>query len=722
MTFAVLSDLVLRSRDGWAASDVLVTLLLVAVAFAAHSLDARRRLRRLLDRHDVERRAAAARINRSLSEAAAVAGMLSQSEARYKGLVDAQGDAIFRRDAQGHVTYANDAFLRLFSDSPEQAFGKPFVPQLHPEIAAPFFGTLTGQEMGRTRVRYDQHIKTAFGWRWFAWEDYILRDKEGQFVEVQSVGRDVTERKELEDALMAARDKAESGSRAKSGFLASMSHEIRTPMNGVLGMARLLQDTELAPEQRTYVEAIRSSGETLLALIGDLLDFSKIESGTLLLDEDDVNIRAAVASVTELLCPRAHAKNLELVTVVAPDVPQILRGDGVRLSQVLTNLIGNAVKFTEDGGICIDVGLSRANGAPKLRFAVHDTGIGVPMEKRGDIFKEFVQAHSGQALRNAGTGLGLAISKTLVEAMGGQIGLEAPVSGGSTFWFTLPLIGQRAAITERERPLGQFRISILTRNRVLREALTAEIVAAGGKMASLHELDAKDGRLGVALIDAGTDTEPNPSIRPDPSVRSVVLITPAMRARLPEFAAMGFASYLVKPIRQSSLFKQIRRDGALDLAADPPSHGSTSTVAPQRAAVRPSGLSILVVEDNPVNMLLIRELLRRRGHHVTEMTSGEAAIAAMQSGQFDLVLTDIHMPGMSGIDFTIAIRALEAQSGSQRTPIIALTADVLDSGRRACKEAGMDDFLGKPIDSDELDRMINSLLPKRDASPNIVAA
>jgi len=185
---------------------------------------------------------------------------------------------------------------------------------------------------------------------------------------------------------------------------------------------------------------------------------------------------------------------------------------------------------------------------------------------------------------------------------------------------------------------------------------------------------------------------------------------------------MGFASYLVKPIRQSSLFVQIRRHGSLNLPVDPASRGATSTIAPQRAAVPPSGLSILVVEDNPVNMLLTRELLRRRGHRVTEMTSGEAAIVAMQSGRFDLVLTDVHMPGMSGIDFTIAIRLMEAQSGTQRTPIIALTADVLDTGRRACKEAGMDDFLGKPIDSDELDRMINSLLPTRDASPNIVAA
>src|SRR6202012_1015455 len=313
-----------------------------------------RRRSDLLDRQAAQLKATAERLETSLASSAAANAQLNQSEIRYKGLVDAQGDAIFRRSADSRLTYGNDAFFKLFGLNPRQAIGRPFAPDLHPESRAPLFGSFAGLETGRARVRYDQHVRTAYGWRWLAWEDYAVRDSLNRLVEVQSVGRDITERKELEDALTEARARAEAGSRAKSGFLATMSHEIRTPMNGVLGMARLLLETDLRREQRSYVEAIAQSGEALLALIGDILDFSKIESGMMSFDEDEVDLRSLIERAIELQAPRAHGKGIELVAITATDVPRSVRTDGVRLLQVLNNLVGNAIKFTEKGGVRVD--------------------------------------------------------------------------------------------------------------------------------------------------------------------------------------------------------------------------------------------------------------------------------------------------------------------------------------------------------------------------------
>ncbi len=311
--------------------------------------------RKCWQRQAEELRGSTTRLETSLRNAAAMNWQLQQSEIRYKGLVDAQGDAIIRRDASSRLTYANEAFFKMFGLDPDHAPSAfPSRREPHPDSHSPLFGSFAALERGRKRTRYDQHVLHRHGWRWIAWEDHAMRDSHGRLVEVQSVGRDVTERKALEDALTEARDSAEAASRAKSGFLATMSHEIRTPMNGVLGMGRLLLETDLKPEQRTYAEAITQSGEALLTLIGDILDFSKIESGRLTLDEDEVDIRALLAGVVELLGPRAHAKNIEITAAVAREVPRVIRADSLRLRQVLTNLVGNAVKFTEQGGVCVD--------------------------------------------------------------------------------------------------------------------------------------------------------------------------------------------------------------------------------------------------------------------------------------------------------------------------------------------------------------------------------
>ncbi len=733
MLVVAVGDIMLAGRLTIVSPASFGALLTVALAFLISNILNSRERHSMLGQQANEMRAAALRLENSLRNAAAANTRLYQSEIRYKGLVDAQGDAIFRRDASSRLTYANEAFFKLFGLEPSRALGYPFAPDLHPESRAPLFGSFAALETTRGRAHYDQHVRTTSGWRWISWEDHAVRDGQGRLVEVQSVGRDVTERKALEDALTEARDNAEAASRAKSGFLATMSHEIRTPMNGVLGMGRLLLETDLKPEQRTYAEAITQSGEALLTLIGDILDFSKIESGTLTLDEDEVEVRALVEGVAELLGPRAHAKNIEITTIVARDVPQAIRTDHVRVRQILTNLMGNAVKFTEKGGVCVALAISQTRSGDVLRVEVRDTGVGVPPQKRQEIFNEFVQADSSHARKFGGSGLGLAISKRLVETMGGEIGIEAGPENGSIFWFTLPAIMVRP-MRDEALPLAGKRFAIVSRNKVLREGLCLQIEAQGGEGINFSLLP-PGGKIDAVLIDSGTDSAPDPLVPPDLSVPTLVMVTPAARTRLDDLRAMGFAGYLVKPIREASLAEQLNlclsmaRIGRAPGASFPPAEVVTPTPAVPRAEPPPlakssatAGLKILLAEDNPVNALLIRELLRRRGHLIKEVTTGSAAVAAMESGAFDLLLTDIHMPGMDGIEAARAIRAMEAKNMRPRVPIVALTADALETGKRACQDAGMDGFLTKPVDPAELEEMFQTLFPSREGLPHTEAA
>ena len=708
-----LAEILLFGRLSWISPVSFGALLALGLAFLIKTLHATRGRGEALSRQASQLKTVAGRLEASLKNAATINARLNQSEARYKGLVDAQGDAIFRRDAQSRLTYGNDAFFRLFGLNPTRALGYPFAPEPHPQSRAPVFGSFL--ESGQHRARYDQHVKTADGYRWIAWEDFAVRDSHGRLVEVQSVGRDITDRKSLEEALTEARDNAEEASRAKSGFLATMSHEIRTPMNGVLGMGRLLLETELRPEQRTYAQAITQSGEALLSLIGDILDFSKIEAGMLHLDEDEVDVRAMLPSVAELLCERAYLKNVEVTTIVAPDVPHAIRTDELRLRQVLTNLMGNAVKFTERGAVCVEAVMENR----MLRIEVRDTGVGVAAAKRQEIFQEFVQADSSHARKFGGTGLGLAISRRLVNTMGGDIGVDAIAEGGSCFWFTLP--AHQPEAPQDNASLSGMRVAVATRNPAFRESLRRQIAACGG--VAVDRDDAAD----AVLVDAGTGVAPELAMRPGDKP-ALVMLTPDARGSLPQIRAMGFASYLVKPVRQSSLLRQLImcRDGiAPAVPEDVPSQAAAVAGAevstPARIPEAAGGLHVLLAEDNPINMLLIRELLRRRGYRVTEVTNGNAAVQAMMEGRFDLLLTDIHMPGMDGIEAARAIRAGEARSGATRTPIVALTADALESGKHTCLEAGMDGFLTKPVDPAQLEEMFRTLFPGDEAS-HIVAA
>lgn len=730
---SALADVAMHGRLTIYSPLSLIAIAVIGIALLLSAMvSARGRAHELEQRTD-ELHNLTAKLEYSLAAVSAMNARLHESEVRYKGLVDAQGDAIFRRGADSRLTYGNEAFFKLFGLTPQTAIGKAFAPELHHDSRAPAFGSFASREKTRTRALYDQHVRTAYGWRWISWEDYPLHDATGRLIEIQSVGRDITERKALEDALTDARDKAEAASKAKSGFLATMSHEIRTPMNGVLGMARLLLETGLQAEQRTYAEAIQQSGEALLSLIEDILDFSKIESGTLSLDEDEVEPRRTVQGVVELLAPRAHAKNIEIVSVVAADVPAIIRTDGLRLRQVLTNLIGNAVKFTDKGGVRVNLRLEEGRDRRYVRFEVRDTGVGVPKEKHGAIFNEFVQADSTHARRFGGSGLGLAISKRLVEAMGGTIGIELASSGGSVFWFTMPSIMVREAPEEETGRLAGHKVAIVARNHVLREGLIAQIQALGGEVVPLEphtDYSRTSPSIDAVLVDAGTGSEPDLPAQPEGGIRTIVLLTPGARSHLSELKKVGFAGYLVKPIRQISIADRVLNSPAPDAMetgnandAVLPSVLPAQTAAPKATIPPPplpplperqnaDGLHILLAEDNPINAMLIRELLRRRGHRVHEVASGIAAVSTIADKDFDLVLTDIHMPGLDGVEAARRIRQTEKSTGKRRTPIVALTADALETGRRACQEAGMDGFLTKPVDPAELDSMLSELFPK----------
>jgi PAS domain S-box-containing protein len=633
-----------------------------------------------------------------LDEAADRNWEIKEAEERAKTFFEAQDDVIVRRNGDGTITYVNDAYCTLAGRSRDDLLATAFAPTVL-ELGDP---TLLADGI---RV-YDQRIASPNGARWIAWREVTLRSESGS--ETQSVGRDITDRVEAERALGEARDQAETANRAKSRFLAMVSHEIRTPLNGILGMADLLRDTTLSAEQTAYLKAMKTSGETLLTLIDEILDFSKIEAGRLDFAARPFALEPFVEEAVELLGPRAQAKGLEICCYVDERLPTHVIGDEARLRQVLFNLAGNAIKFTEHGGVSIIV--EPAERPDEIAISVRDTGIGISAEDRARIFLEFEQADSSSTRKYGGTGLGLTISRRIVESMGGSIALESVPNEGSTFRVTIPLprsgdIGEPAlaapSLSGEDILIvtpGAIEASLIARHLQRWGARTKivpdEMVAAALLPEQAWTAVLVDQALGTAASEAVARLASKMQ-------RRIVLVTPAMRGDLAALKTAGFSGYLIKPVRAASLAARFSANDAFDAGT------AGEPAEPSNEARSGHGLSILVAEDNEINALLARALLTKLGHRPTMAANGAAAIeswlAARAAGTpYDRVLMDLHMPGMDGLEAVRRIRGMEAEREGARTPIIALTANASAEDREACLAAGMDEFLIKPLDRERL--------------------
>ena len=578
-------------------------------------------------------------------------------------------------DASGALRFVSQSFACFFGAPVDRWLGRPFSPGDH--AAAP-----------GAPANYRTRVRVGTGECVVAWTETLLAGGERLYVGTPESGGGAALGNDASDQ--------------KLKLLATMSHEMRTPLNGIIGMNALLLDTALEPNQRAYAESIRESGAALLALINDLLDYAKIDAGRMTLDEEPFYPKALAQNVAELLSPRAADKGIEIAVYVDERIPHLLLGDEARLRQILINLAGNGVKFTDQGGVLIEAHLVELAGDnARVRFDIRDTGIGIPEDMQAQIFHEFAQAETGAAKRNEGTGLGLAIAHKLVAAMGGAIGLESAEGAGSVFSFDLVLPHKGAPAARA--PIEKTAI-VATRSQTLSRALDLQLASLGVEnVVQADSPDAVNKALaqapGAVLLcdiylagDGGAFAHEN-------TARSIVLLSPLARNRLDDLKNAGFDSYLIKPIRISSLYEQFVGLGDALAPAVPraPKAEPSESVQPRRR--------VLLAEDNHINAVLASTILKRAGHAVDVAGNGAEALDALRRNDYDIVLMDMHMPEMDGLEATRAIRALDGDEA--RIPIVALTANAMGSEERKCLSAGMDDFLSKPFEPEDLLAMID---------------
>jgi PAS domain S-box-containing protein len=648
---------------------------------------------------------------------------LREAEERARSLFESQGDLIVLRDADGVISFVNDAYCALAQLPRAALIGSRFTLGVIEQGDA-------AHEANGTRI-HDQKVETALGPRWIAWREGLVRSDAGRPADLQCVGRDVTDRAETERALGEARDHANAANRAKSRFLAMASHEIRTPLNGIIGMSSLLLDTQLSPEQMTYAKAVKSSGDALLALIEELLDYSKIEAGKIDLEHRPFALTALIEDIAELLAPRAQARSLEIATYVDERLPMEVVGDAARLRQVLLNLAGNAIKFTSTGGVALIVEPGIWPG--EISFLVRDTGIGIAPDAQQRIFREFEQADERTARHYGGTGLGLSISERIVKRMGGRISLESEPGAGSTFEVAVPLGAADAQAGEQRAfvapDLAGQAIMLVAPSTIEASLIARRLQRWGAQTCTVSDTTVAQALLPerswhAILIDralGARDVEQLAEMAAPHAAQRIVTFTPAMRHELGP-SSTAFTGYLVKPLRAASLAARLTMAPEMlapGLADADDRFEPEPPARPEPVALKSAqSLSILVAEDNEINALLMRSLLTRLGHHAVITTNGEEALESWQSAEtagtpYDLVLMDIQMPRLDGIETTMRIRAREAGRRVRSTPILALTANTLVEDRYACFEAGMDGFLVKPLDREKLTEALASLAASR---------
>jgi two-component system, sensor histidine kinase and response regulator len=630
-------------------------------------------------------------------------------------IVQTSEDAIIGRDLSGTITSWNSGAERMFGYSFAEMHGQPIARLVPPDRAGEVDEMLDlirrgerVQHFETVRVRKDgERVPVSLSVS-------LTRDAAGRVSGLSSIARDVSVQAAARLALQEARDAAERAARARSQFLANMSHEIRTPMNAVLGLTELLLDTELSADQRRSLGLVRSSGEALLTLLNDILDFSKIDAEHLDLEDIPYDLRHLVESTASLLAARARAKRVELIADVAASVPHMVRGDPTRMRQVLTNLVGNAIKFTEQGEVTIIVASAgERDGRTVVGFAVRDTGIGISPEHLGGIFEEFTQADASMTRRYGGTGLGLTIARRLVIAMGGDLTVMSEVGRGSTFAFSIPFEVAEAPPASLQPPvaLAGRRILIVddsdTNRRILREMLGAagvevgEAAGAEAGLTALHRARSEARPFDLAVIDAQMPDRDGfdfaSAVQQDPNLaglRLLMLTSAGQRGDAQRCREVGIHGYLTKPLPRSDLFEAVAAVLQGEALGERSQVVTRHSIAESRRHLR-----VLLAEDNPVNQEVAATMLRKRGHHVDVVGDGRAAVEAVRNSAYDVVLMDVQMPELDGFAATQAIRALP---GGDRVPIVALTAHALSGERERCLAAGMSGYLAKPFQPGDL--------------------